>query len=481
MQKSLIYRPSLSRPAVAGLDVVLRILSDATARASSFERPELTPQAGQQRTFVEEQADVVIYGGQAGGGKSYGLLISGARYVHEPKYSAVIFRRTMAQVTKPGGLWEQAMKVYPPCGATPRYSSRSFIWPSGATVSFGQLESESSKLDWQGAELDFIGFDELTHFTEGQFWYLFSRARSKTPTLRPRIRATCNPDPDSFVADLLLDRWISRETGLPIPEMRNLRKHFVRDGERLVWGDRPSDLRARVPDREPHSLVFIPAALTDNPAGQLADPGYAAMLDTLPSVERERLKFGNWRVRQTAGRVFSRAWFRLVEAVPTEGREVRYWDKAGTEGGGCRSVGVRMMRVGGRYTICDVVAAQHEAARREALIRQTAELDGKGVEVVCEQEPGSGGKESAQATVRSLAGWRVYADRVTGSKLSRWLPFAAQAEAGNVDVLGAPWTREFLDDLHNADGEKPKNVDAVDAAAGAFAWLTRPRLTTGIG
>lgn len=462
----------------SGLYAALRLLDDATARAVQHESPALAPQPGPQSEFVAADEDVVIYGGAAGGGKTYGLLLKAMRYIHEPSYTAVIFRRTTAQVRKVGGLWDLAMQVLPLAGGTPRKGDLSFTFPGGATIAFSHLEEEKSKLDWQGAELAFIGFDEVTHFTESQFWYLFSRARSKSPSIRPVICATCNPDPDSFVADLLLDRWISRETGLPLPGEEGRRWHFARDGERLLWSRKLQDLRSLDSTR---SITFIPSALADNPILLSHDPQYRANLEALPYVERMRLLHGNWTTRPTAGRVFSRAWLDLVAAAPASPLDVRYWDKAGTEGGGCRTAGVRMRRAGSTYYVVDVVAVQHEAALREKLIRQTAELDGRGVEVIVEQEPGSGGKESAESTVRSLAGWRVRADRVTGSKLSRWYPLAAQAEAGNVKVLAAPWAREFLDELHNADGERPHRVDLVDAAAGAFAALARGRLTTGIG
>lgn len=478
----LLRRSAAARtPAVAGLDAIMRILSDACAQARVEEIPELRAQPGQQSIFVDESADIVVYGGRAFGGKSWGMLLSAIRYVHEPLYTAVIFRRTKAQLMRPGGLWEKAMRLYPLAGATPTLSpDPHFTWPSGATVTFNGLEDEKSKLDWQGSELEFIGFDELTHFTEGQFWYLFGRARSKIASVKPRIRATCNPDPDSFVADMLLGRWISSEDGLPIPAMRNIRKHFVRDGERLVWGDRPSELRARYPDKEPKSIVFIPSSMEDNPIGMKDDPNYASTLDMLPYVERERLKHGNWLVRPTAGNVFNRVWFKIVKAAPAGGREVRYWDKAGTEGAGCKTAGVRMSLNAGRYTIVDVITAQHEMMNRERLIEQTARLDGRGVHVVVEQEPGSSGKDVAGYTIRNLAGFVVSSDRVTGSKASRWMPLSSQASAGNVDVVEAPWNKDFLDAMHNADGENPRKVDVVDAASGAFNYLSKPRLTMGI-
>lgn len=453
-------------------------LEDGAARELALERPVLQPQPGSQREFVESREDVAFFGGAAGGGKSYGLLLSALEYIREPSYRAIVFRRTVAQVRKPGGLWDLACEVYPHAGGVALQGSLSFRFPSGAVIGFSHLQEEKNKLDYQGADLGWIGFDELTHFTESQFWYLLSRARATSDTIKPRVRATFNPDPDSFVSELLFDRFISRETGLPIENAGGKRWYFGRVDDELRWEKEPRKLRGV---ESPRSFTFVPSTLADNAILEARDPTYRANLEALPYVERLRLLHGNWNARPTAGSVFSRAWFEVVPAVPDGGRDVRYWDKAGTEGGGCHTAGVRMRRVGDTYYVLDVIKVQHEAVLREKLIRQTAELDGRGVEVIVEQEPGSGGKESAEATIRNLAGWRVRADRVTGSKLSRWYPLAAQAEAGNVKIVSASWSVSFLDALHHADGERPVGVDVVDAAAGAFAALARGNLTSWIG
>lgn len=171
------------------------------------------------------------------------------------------------------------------------------------------------------------------------------------------------------------------------------------------------------------------------------------------------------------GKLFNRAWFRVVEA-PRGGCKtvVRYWDKAGTDGGGCYTAGVKMGRYAdGRFVILHVVRGQWSAGTRAEVMKQTATADGKDVDVWTEQEPGSGGKESAENTILDLAGWYVRADKVTGDKAARAEPLAAQAERGNVDVVSGPWTEAFLDELDSyPDGDY---VDQMDAAAGALNKL----------
>jgi predicted phage terminase large subunit-like protein len=154
-------------------------------------------------------------------------------------------------------------------------------------------------------------------------------------------------------------------------------------------------------------------------------------------------------------------------------RSVRYWDKAGTAGGGAFSVGVRMdLTVDGRFVVSDVRRGQWGALDRETQIRQACELDNAVMrtETWVEQEPGSGGKESAEATVRMLKGFIVRADRVTGSKESRAEPYAAQVEGKNVSLVAADWNGDFIDE--HASFPSGKRKDQVDAAGGAFAKLS---------
>lgn len=148
----------------------------------------------------------------------------------------------------------------------------------------------------------------------------------------------------------------------------------------------------------------------------------------------------------------------------------RYWDKAGTAGGGAYTAGVLMDRLkDGRFVISDVVRGQWSAMDREARIKQTANIDGKNVKIFIEQEPGSGGKESAESTVRNLAGFNVLLDRVTGDKETRADPYAAQVQGGNVMIVRGEWNRAFMDEHESFPNGTYK--DQVDAAAGAFNKL----------
>lgn len=151
-------------------------------------------------------------------------------------------------------------------------------------------------------------------------------------------------------------------------------------------------------------------------------------------------------------------------------KTVRYWDKAGTDNAGAYTAGVKMsLLLGGKWLIEDIRRGRWGTDQREAIIKSVAEADGDRVHVWIEQEPGSGGKESAEATIRNLAGFCVYADKPTGNKVFRADPFSVQVNNRNVILLTGIWHRDFIDELRFFPNSTYK--DQVDASSGAFQKL----------
>lgn len=174
------------------------------------------------------------------------------------------------------------------------------------------------------------------------------------------------------------------------------------------------------------------------------------------------------------GGMFKRNWFNIrSRPMPPQARRVRYWDKAGTADGGAFTCGVLIAEFEGQYCIEDVVRGQWSAREREDIIKQTAEMDGNTISIWVEQEPGSGGKESAENTIRGLAGYNIRADKVTGSKEVRAEPFSAQCEAGNVSLLKSDWNNGYIERLTSFPNGK--YADDTDASSGAFNKLSVPR------
>ena len=341
-----------------------------------------------QEEFLSNPADLVIYGGAAGGGKTYALLLEECRNCDNPKFNSVIFRKNNTQIFTNGGLWDSAMALLPLIGAVPKKTPKpSFIFPSGAKVVFDHLERYADCLSYQGSQIVFVGFDELTHFDEEVFWYMFSRIRSDSG-VSGYVRATTNPDPDSWVRTFI-DWWIGPD-GMAIPERSGKIRWFIRVNGECIWGDSrmellrhqfdgvitsvdkthadtselfildENDSKAQtvvLPGKEgvlyvatgtkeffqwdgkeyrrltaPKSVTFILSTLQDNKILMRNDPSYLANLQALPLVEQERLLGGNWNIRPAAGMYFPRSKVALIDEIPNDlVRVVRAWDLAGTE------------------------------------------------------------------------------------------------------------------------------------------------------
>ena len=439
---------------------------------------KIRPQRGPQEQALASSADIVIFGGAAGGGKSWALLLEPLRHIANPQFACVIFRRTYPQVMNPGGLWDESVKLYPLLDATPRESELTWKFPSGAEIRFAHLQYEKNRLDWQGSQVPLLCFDELTHFTRSQFFYLFSRNRSLSG-VKPYIRATCNPVPDDDPVGGWIHEfvgWYIGEDGYAIPERSGVVRWFVNINDELHWADTRDELTAQFPDASPKSFTFIKSSLYDNKILMTQDPGYLANLQALPVVDRERLLGGNWKIKPTAGKVFNRGWFEIVDAAPAGGRTVRFWDLAATEKTVAKAdpdftASDKMRRVGDIYYILDATADQDAPARIDTLIKNTAAQDGREVAVRFEREGGASGVRDARNTVTMLAGYDVKAVAPQGDKITRAKPLAAQAEAGNVKLVRGAWNDRFLRTLHGFP-DAPHD-DEVDAASGAFNELVR--------
>ena len=435
----------------------------------------IKPQPGKQTDFLASSADIAIYGGGAGGGKTWGLLMEPLRHIGNPQFGAVFFRRSTVQIRNEGGLWDESAILYPQLGADPKEHELWWKFPSGAAVSFAHLEHDKTRFNYQGAQIPLICFDELTHFTPTQFWYMVSRNRSMCG-VRPYIRATCNPDADSWVAGLI-SWWINQETGLPIPERSGLIRWFVRVGEDLKWADSREELaQYLMPDGTPippKSLTFIPALLSDNLALMAADPGYMASLLALPLVERERLLGGNWKIRPAAGLYFQRSWCRVVDAVPAGTVFGVGYDLAATPptAENPDPDATSRTKIGrtpdGRYIVAHNNRVRETPAGVERFILNNASQDGKLVTISLPQDPGQAGKSQVKALTLMLSGYTVRSSTETGDKITRFGPFSAQAEAGNVDVLRGDWNEAWFSALEGFP--VAKHDDDADSTSRAFS------------
>lgn len=451
----------------------------ARRRSTSTSPPtiEIRPQAGPQEAFLSSSADIAILGGAAGGGKSWALLLEPLRHVTtNRRFTPVIFRRTLADATKPGATWDQMGRVYPMLGAKPRQQPYEYRFPGGGTITIGHLEHETTVQDWQSSEVPLFLFDELTHFSRNQFFYMLSRNRS-TCGVRPYIRATTNPDADSWVAGFIA-WWIDQETGLAVPERSGVIRWFARISDELRWADSRQELIDLYPGCEPKSVTFVLAMLEHNKILMEADPGYRANLMAMPLVERERLLGGNWKIRPAAGLYFRRSWCTVVDAVPAGTKEVRGWDLAATPKTQSNdpdwTCGTKIGKMpDGRFIVTDHRRAQHGPADVERMLVNTAAEDTKMVSIAIPQDPAQAGKTQVFQLSKILNGYNCRFRSAGGDKITRFGGFSAQAEVGNVLVLRGPWNEDWFTQLEAF----PEGVhdDDADSTSEAFNFLVEKR------
>lgn len=262
------------------------------------------PQIGFQQNFLASEADIVIGGSAAGVGKTFALLLEVLRHITTVKgFGGIIFRRTTPQIRNEGGLWDTSMSLYPYLGGVPKESRLEWVFNHKNKLSFSHLEYEKDKLNHQGTQSPFIGFDELTHFTESQFFYMLSRNRS-TCGVKPYIRATCNPDPDSWVAGFI-SWFIDQETGYPILERVGKIRYFIKNGSEYIWGNTKQEVIEKAKfilekesgelERFIKSMTFITGKLSDNKKLLDIDPTYEANLLSQDEATQSSLLHGNWK------------------------------------------------------------------------------------------------------------------------------------------------------------------------------------------
>ncbi len=390
-----------------------------------------------------------LYGGAAGGGKSDALLMGALQYVDVPGYAALLLRRTYADLSLPGALMERAEAWLSPTDA--RWDDRKKTWrfPSGATVTFGYLENERDKYRYQGAELQYIGFDELTQFSETQYRYLLSRVRRLKGSAVPlRVRSASNPGGAGH-------EWVKG---------------------RFVQGLGVGGRGLEVPGTEDSPTlrrIFVPARLADNP--HLDAGEYERALSELDPVTRKQLLDGDWTVRTELG-FFRREWFPVVERAPEGLRWVRFWDAAAKANlRSCYWAGAKVgLGADGRYWIGDMVRGRWEYPEAKRVILQTAAADGRGVALGIEDS--SSGTAVLQDLRRdpSAGGLQVWPVTVTQDKVTRAAPWASRAHGGLVSLVSGAWVGAFLDEL---DGFPSAGVpdDQVDAVSGAYQMLAGKR------
>lgn len=420
-----------------------------TPRLTKYIPYDPTPK---QRAFLlMNDTKEILYGGAAGGGKSVAQLMAALQYVDIPGYSAILFRKTYADLSLPGALIDMSKQWLMPFVESKEVKwsekEKQYVFPSGATLNFGYLENSNDCYRYQGAEFQYIGMDEVTHIDPANYRYLFSRLRKpKTLQVPLRFRATANPG--GQFGEYYYQRF------------------FV--------------------EGKDAGRIFIGAGIDDNP--YLDAEAYKESLAELDPIERERLLNGNWEIKAN-GDMFNRHWFNIVPAsdIPPAAKRVRFWDMASTDpskrkGKNKRepdwSVGFKLAHYQGMYWIEDIIRVQKTPHDLEQIIGETAKLDGYGVAIRMEKEPGSSGEITIDHYSRNvLRGYDFVGLASTGSKVERARTASAASQAGRVFI--SQRCRNMLPFLDEADlFPYGLHDDTIDGFSGAFNYFRSSNMTS---
>lgn len=365
--------------------------------------------------------------------------MSALQYADIPGYSAIIFRRTFSQLNAAStGLIPRSKAWLKGTAALWNESKHMWTFPSGAVLQFGHLQRVDDVYNYQGPEYQFLGFDELTQFTEFQYTYLFSRLRRLVTSDVPlRVRSTSNPGG-------LGHDWVKRR--------------FIDEGLN-------------------HGRAVIRAFLDDNPS--LDRTEYLKSLAELDPITRAQLLGGDWSVNRL-GTLMQRQWFDVVEEVPIGAVGVRFWDFAATDDKEEEAhdpdftAGGKLYIHNGVWYLSDMQHVRRSPREVDKLVAQTAALDGPLFPIRAEQEPGASGKAiAAHIALDVLPGYDFKAFPSSANKIQRARPMASAAEAGNFKLVkGGPdstWIGDFLDEI---DGfPLGAHDDQVDVCSGAMMAL----------
>lgn len=419
----------------------------------------------------------------AGAGKTACLLGSFLKVCHHPRTRGAIFRRTLKQSSNTGGLFDAAVNLFTKIDPKIKilYRDMELRFSSGAQLKLSYLDDPKDKYNWQGAELSWLGFDEIQQLDVASCLYLFSRLRSVTVDYPLQIRATGNPDPDAWIKQLV-EPDLGAD-GIPLPETRfNPRTRF--------FVNTPSGIRLYETRKEAEevygkgkgsgimSFMFQPGNIYSNPILMESDPSYVSRLKALPRTEMERLLLGSWTSRETASGFFKREWVSYVNG-PNERatKRVRAWDVSSTKPSESNpspdwTAGVLLSRdKSGVITVEDVVRIQDRPHVVRELIFETAKSDGAGVVISLPIDPGATAGAWSRQMQRELAekGYTVKLVRPSTAKAQRFRPFASISEARFVQVVqDTPWVKDYLDELEAFTGQRCRiHDDQVDATSDA--------------
>lgn len=479
------------------------------------------PKSQKHYDFIWSDADITVFGGSAGSGKTWQGLCRFLRFINEPLYIGYVIRKTQASL-KSGAFatairlftaWDERIKV--------NRVDMSIKFPSGAIIIFKGLDGAASIEYFQGQEISGALVDEATHIKYEEISWLMTRLRTNA-NVKPTVWFTCNPDPDHFIAEWVdpylypkdtyktIDGVLTNVGGRVDPDLNGRKKwYYVVDGLWLWNDDRDALVEEHKslitdPNQRPMSFRFIGATFADNPVLVATQQAYINSLLNKPKVEKERLAYGNWYIREEGAGYWKKDWCRFIETFPHRDdpedkidRRVRCWDLAYTIPSEVNpdpdyTASVLMSRTKhGYYLVEHVTRARKRAGELYKYIAEVAKEDYKTYGIITQfiPEDPAAGKINYLYAKDFLRARGIFVDKVKGgqqkSKLERFRNFASASQNGAVLIIDTSrhkndkernWNEYYCTELEVFDGSRNiRHDDMVDATSDGFNVLFKRR------
>ena len=448
------------------------------------EVPIYGPISKKQELYLNDtKNDIILWGGAAGGGKSFISLLDIAVYaVGESEFRAGIVRRTKEQLRGAGSLYDEACNMYANFDAKNRQNQMEFEFPVGSVVRMSYSDKPSDKYNFQGWQVTRFLVDEAAQLNEENVTYLLSRLRSKSKAAH-QLKMAANPDYDSFLRVWLEKGGYLLEDGTPNPEMDGVTTYLLElGGETYITKTKEELVEMFDEDIAQDALkfVFYSANIYDNPYLVKYQPQYVRKLKNMSEVERKRLLEGSWTAKEEAAGYFKREWCKVVDLadVPMATRRVRAWDKAATLPSSAYpdpdwTVGIKgTLDSEGNLYVIDMQRFRDRPAVVQERIEEAAMKDGRGCIVGIPQDVGGAAVEAAMYSSRLLRqkGCTVKINKANKSKEIRFQPVAILAQNRQVYVVKGDWNEAFFKELE-AFGSGRGHDDIVDALSDLYRML----------
>jgi predicted phage terminase large subunit-like protein len=424
------------------------------------------------------------------GGKTFAIILNMVKFAAMQNSTIVLFRKNSTQIKSGGGVWQEAVPIFTRMFPDAKIRHRDleiYIPSTNSYVKFSHLQHISDVYNHLGSQYSACFFDETVTFDpfEDYVLPLMGRLRNANVSYSPQMFWATNPKFDHGIYHWIKDFYLDPQTGIPLQEKSNIERYFVLQDNKPVWYDNREEAVAIHGDQV-RSFRAIRAHVTENVPLMRANPDYLYNLMALPEIKRRIYLDGSWTAREEEAGYFKREFSKIIP-FPNLGRckRVRAWDQAATPVSSAtpnpdwtRGVLVSKDRNTGKYTVENVKSLRDRPHEVEQLIFKTAREDlDNGVNmttIAC--DPGAAGIAYATSIKVRLAemGMHCKLMKTSKSKLTRFLPVSAIAQAGMLDFVDDDWTEEMLKELENFNGDKDNGKDdQADALSDAIAALNQ--------